>query len=119
MLVLLRIRFQAAGKCAVRDLDHGVAAAAEAPGGAGVQKRDVVALLHVLDMRMAEKRKLRARIFCRACQRSQIAFDTVNMAVGHKDPNVVKLQRQTLRDRRGIVAVAGNVIKIRFLTGKG
>ena len=56
----LRIRFQAAGKCAVRDLDHGVAAAAEAPGGAGVQKRDVVALLHVLDMRMAEKRKLRA-----------------------------------------------------------
>ena len=32
----------------------------EAPGGAGVQKRDVVALLHVLDMRMAEKRKLRA-----------------------------------------------------------
>ena len=70
-------------------------------------------------MRMAEKRKLRARIFCRACQRSQIAFDTVNMAVGHKDPNVVKLQRQTLRDCRGIVAVAGNVIKIRFLTGKG
>ena len=47
------------------------------------------------------------------------AFDTVNMAVGHKDPNVVKLQRQTLRNRRGIVAVAGNLIKIRFLTGKG
>ena len=46
-------------------------------------------------------------------------FDAVEMAVGHKNAHAVKLQRQALRNRRGIVAVAGHIIEIRFLTGEG
>lgn len=68
---------------------------------------------------MAEERKPRARVLRRARKRGQIALDAVEMAVGHKNAHAVKLQRQALRNRRGIVAVAGHIIEIRFLTGKG
>ena len=55
----------------------------------------------------------------RARKRGQIALDAVEMAVGHKNAHAVKLQRQTLRDRRGVITVAGHIIEIRFLTGEG
>ena len=53
---------------------------AEAPGRAGVQERDAAALLQVLDVGMAEERKPRARVLCRARKRGQIALDAVEMA---------------------------------------
>lgn len=43
----------------------------------------------------------------------------VEMAVGHKNAHAVKLQRQALRDCRGVITVAGHIIEIRFLTGEG
>lgn len=52
-------------------------------------------------------------------KRGQIALDAVEMAVGHKNAHAVKLQRQALRDCRGVITVAGHIIEIRFLTGEG
>ena len=52
-------------------------------------------------------------------QRRELPLDAEEMAVRRKDPHAVKFQRQHLRDGGGIVAVAGHIIEIRFLTGEG
>ena len=52
-------------------------------------------------------------------QRRELPLDAEEMAVRRKDPHAVKFQRQHLRDSGGIVAVAGDVIKVRVLIREG
>ena len=52
-------------------------------------------------------------------QRRELPLDAEEMAVRRKDPHAVKFQRQRRRDRRRVVAVAGDVIKVRILIREG